>query len=132
MRSTSFFSGARRKLKANEEQRYKDFYARTFNTKNIDEILEQGGGADFQTFKQESKGKIQIDLWNAMFNRPIKQKRTTSTLGQATFIRFFENGQITINKSERTIVRTGEKIDFLFLKMFLSLAIVYYNIFWFI
>ena len=111
MRSTSFFSGARRKLKTNEEQRYKDFYARTFKTENIDKILEDGGGADFQTFKQASKGKIQIDMWNAMFNRPIKQKRTTSTLGQATFIRFFEDGQTTINKSERIIVRTGEKIE---------------------
>ena len=111
MRSTSFFSGARRKLKDNEEQKYKDFFARTFDTKNIDEILEQGGGADFQTFKQETKGKVQIDLWNAMFNRPIKKDRTTSTLGQATYIRFFEDGQVTINKSKRTIVRTGETIN---------------------
>lgn len=111
MRSTSFFSGARRKLKGNEEQRYKDFFARTFDTKNIDEILEQGGGADFQTFKTEAKGKVQIDLWNAMFNREIKKGRTTNTLGQAIFIRHFEHGEITLNKADRVVVRTGEKID---------------------
>ena len=114
MRSTSFYSGSRRKLTKKEEQSYEDFYERTFASENIDKILEKGGGADFQTFKEESKGKIQQDLWNAMFNRPIKTKkaiRKTNTLGQAIFLRRFENGQITINKSKRPIVRTGEKIE---------------------
>ena len=52
MRTTSFYSGARRKLKSDENQRYKDFWKRTFTEANINDILEEVGGADFQTFKQ--------------------------------------------------------------------------------
>lgn len=110
-----FFSGARRTLKKKEIDKYEDFYERAFSTANIDEILSKGGGAEFQTFKTESKTNTKnLDMWNAMFNRKIKTLRTTrktSTLGQAIFLRYFEDGQITQNKSNRTIVRTGERIE---------------------
>ena len=46
-----------------------------------------------------------------MFNRPVKGKAISQNLGQAMFIRRFEDGEITINKTKRTIVRTGEKIE---------------------
>jgi len=111
MPTVGFYSGAKRKLTKKEEDSYEDFYERTFNKANIDEILEAGAGAEFQTFKEESKGKIQIDMWNAMFNRPVKGKVISQNLGQAIFLRRFEDGQITINKSGKVIVRTGEKIE---------------------
>jgi len=112
MATVGFYRGARRKLSKKDEDSYEDFYERTFNKVNIDKILEQGGGADFQTFKQEAKGNIQIDLWNAMFDRTVKGKVKSQNLGQAMFLRRFEDGQITVNKSQRVVVRTGERIDF--------------------
>ena len=57
MRTVGFYSGSRRKLSKKDEDSYEDFYERTFNKVNIDDILEKGGGAEFQTFKEESKGK---------------------------------------------------------------------------
>ena len=111
MPTVGFYRGARRKLSKKDEDSYEDFYERTFNKVNIDEILEQGGGAEFQTFKEESKGKIQIDLWNAMFNRQVKGKVISQNLGQAMFLRRFEDGTITINKSGKAIVRTGQRIE---------------------
>jgi len=111
MPTVGFYRGARRQLSKKDEDSYEDFYERTFKKANIDDILEQGGGADFQTFKQESKGKIQIDLWNAMFDRTIKGKIKSQNLGQAMFLRRFEDGEITLNKTGRVVVRTGEKIE---------------------
>ncbi len=114
-RTISFFRGARRKLKQKEVDKYEDFYERAFTNANIDEILAKGGGAEFQTFKSESKTNTKnLDMWNAMFNREIKpngKKRKVNTLGQAIFLRYFEDGQITQNKANKTIVRTGEKIE---------------------
>ena len=55
-----------------------------------------------------------MDMWNAMFQREIKANKKikkVNTLGQAIFLRYFEDKQITQNKVSRTIVRTGEKIE---------------------
>jgi len=111
MRTVGFYRGAKRKLTQKEEDSYEDFYQRTFKKVNYDEILEEGGGAEFQTFKEKSKGTISIDLWNAMFDRKVKGNAISQNLGQAIFIRNFADDTITMNKSGRAVVRTGERID---------------------
>ena len=114
METVSFYRGSRRKLTKTEEDKYEDFYDRTFGKVDVEQLLAEGGGADLQVFKEKSKGKINHDLWEAMFNRTVKKAKTTrktNTLGQAIFIRKFEDQQITINKSGKAIVKTGQRID---------------------
>lgn len=114
METISFYRGARRKLTKTEEDKYEDFYGRTFGDADVEQLLAEGGGADLQAFKEKSKGKISHDLWEAMFDRTVKKAKTarkTNTLGQAIFIRKFEDPQITINKSGKVIVKTGQTID---------------------
>ena len=90
---------------------YSDFFERAFSERDIEEILEEGGQTSLGNFKKISRDKNRDNgFWEAMFNK--KNKSARGNLGTKIFQKFFEDGQVTVNKAERIIVRTGEKTTF--------------------
>lgn len=88
---------------------YIAFYDRAFETKDIDEILEQGGQTSLENFKQVSKKSVRnLDYWNAMFNTG----KVKGNLGKEMFERFFKNESVTQNSLGRVVIRAGKSIKF--------------------
>jgi len=93
-------------------ERYEDFYNRAFSTVDVDKILKEGGGANLEEFKQQSRGATTQEYHDVMFNRILKTGKTSDKLGKNIFARFFEMENITKNKANRLIVRTGTTLTF--------------------
>jgi hypothetical protein len=90
---------------------YSDFYKRTFDDIDVEQIFEKGGQTSFSNFREVSKGRTKTrDYWDVMFNNPHTKGR--NALGQEIFKRYIEKADVTLNKNERFIVRKGGKFEF--------------------
>ena len=83
---------------------YEDFYERAFSTVDITKIFEEGGGLSFNNFFQASKDNIK----NGDYHRSMFESR----LGQKIFKVFFRSDDLTQNRANKAIVRSGFRIDF--------------------
>lgn len=92
---------------------YEAFFNRTFDSQDVDKILEEGGGINFNKFKEATTANTKsADLQKAMFQNKRKDGTTSDKLGKNIFARFFEDENITVNVRGRIIVRTGQTLTF--------------------
>jgi ASC-1-like (ASCH) protein len=79
---------------------YEDFYQRAFTETDVEEIYQEGGSADLDTFKDVSRVRCKNqDYWKAMFEREGVSKPTK--LGTKMFEIFFADERLRKIKTGR-------------------------------
>lgn len=89
---------------------YEDFYERAFTTVDIDKIYEEGGSVNISNFMKTAKENIKDKGYFKVLKYKVKGRKWT--VGGLMWDRYFRDENITQNKIDRIIVRTGHRFEF--------------------
>lgn len=117
-----------RKVTPKDAEGYNRFYNRAFESGEIEEILERGGGESLNNFKKISKEVMaKRDFWDVMFSRTFKGRDTKvraskfpQELGKTIYEQYFPKDRRSEVKTysirgknvSRLRVRKGNKLTF--------------------
>lgn len=117
MKNYAMSSGS---LTPKQQTSYNRFFVNAFTEMDIDEIVEQGGADNLETFKEVSKKHVkEKGYWEKMFQQTWKSKRDGKVrtskyqrLGDAIYSQYF--GRLTKKTTIREVQRKGKEKTFVF------------------